>query len=145
MIDRIDANMDELRRQVTARRVPLRNGHHESNGRPLRTRADSRFTEFNIFVDLHLANLKQSDAMVWIIIWRHVDKRTGTAILTHARIGEAAGLQRRAVTNVIRRLAESGYIEVVRKGAADRSPSVFKPTLPPPQTGAPRCTPTGAP
>ncbi len=101
------------------------------NGKPKPRRWKNGFAEFNCLIDQHLASMKPTEAIVWMVIWRHTDRKSGKATLSYDRIGTAVGLKRRATINAVAALVEAGFLHVVTRGGPDHSANVYRPTLPP--------------
>lgn len=93
-------------------------------------RAGSRFPLLNAMVDQHIAKLKPSEFMVWMIIWRHVNQDTQLATIAHNTIADKAGLKRRAAIKAAKDLEAKGYLTVVTRGGPNGASNTYRPTIP---------------
>ncbi len=123
--------LDDMRSAALNRVAPSRNGH--SSGKP--KGKVNRFTIVNAMIDQHLAALKASDAILWLVLWRFVDSKSGTVTISHSRLAELAGMTRRGVVKAITRMTAAGYVKRVRKGGPDHSSNIYRLALPPAQLG----------
>ncbi len=89
-----------------------------------RSRKGRRFRVLNDFVDYTLARVPRTDAAVWLVLYR--DARNGLARTAQADLARRAGVCRRTVVRSIKRLRDSGLLELVRRGGLNRGPSVYR-------------------
>jgi DNA-binding transcriptional ArsR family regulator len=68
----------------------------------------------NAFVDRTLAKIKQTDAVVWLVLFRN--STGGNVTISQARIATLTGLGLRTVEGAIRRLKQAGLVRVERRG-----------------------------
>jgi hypothetical protein len=89
-----------------------------------RGKAGERFVVFNAFVDFTLADLSRGEVAVWLVLYR--DTRDGTARTSYDDIARRAGLNRRNVARVVRRLEARGLVKVVHRGGLGRGMSRYR-------------------
>lgn len=78
------------------------------------------------FVDFTLRGVDRNDLAVWLVLWRMGDARTGVACVSYPTIAERAGCSVRTIKRAVKRLKESGLVEVVRQGGFRRGVSRFR-------------------
>lgn len=83
-----------------------------------------RFESVNAFVDVALRHLGGADAKVWLVVWR--DVRQGVASVSNKELGLRSGHDERTVRRSVRRLVDSGWLEVVKRGGINRGASVYR-------------------
>lgn len=80
----------------------------------------------NAMVDHGSRTVSPTAVAVWLVLFRFVDARTGTAKVAHAAIAERLGLHRATVTRTIRELEAAGLARTVRQGGWQRGPSTYR-------------------
>ena len=83
-----------------------------------------RFALINGFCDRSMRSLSHVDALVWITLWRHADRRN-LARLAHSQIADAVGVHRTTVSRSIRRLIAAGLVRVHRRGGLRAGAAVY--------------------
>ncbi|MCD0459208.1 helix-turn-helix domain-containing protein [Roseiconus lacunae] len=90
--------------------------------KPKRNTAD-RFAVLNAFVDFTAAELRRSELLVWMTLYR--DTRNGTAATSQRDIAKRSGLNRKTVERSIASLVERGLLRVVYSGGFQRGPARY--------------------
>ncbi|WP_425400172.1 hypothetical protein [Aeoliella sp.] len=108
MTNRINADTDELRRQVINRRAPSR------NGKPKPKSKGNRFASINWFIDTQMATLTSSERSAWFVLWRA--ERNGVASVSHQEIATKCGVSRRQAITAVNGLIDKELIRRIEKG-----------------------------
>ncbi|MEN0109295.1 MAG: helix-turn-helix domain-containing protein [Planctomycetota bacterium] len=88
-------------------------------------RAAGRFGVLNRFAD-HGARLTDTTAQAcWWVLYRET-KPDGLATVSHQRIAECVGVDRKTVTRALGRLERARLLTVVRHGGWRRGPSTYR-------------------
>lgn len=93
---------------------------------PKRNTAD-RFAVLNTFVDFTAADLRRSELLVWMTLYR--DTRNGTATTSQRDIARRCGVTRKTVERAVESLVGRGLLRVVRSGGFRRGSASYV-TLP---------------
>lgn len=93
-----------------------------------------RFALLNTVVDEHIAGLRRSDLVCWLVLYRHA-RPDGTVTASIADLARRGGCSRRAVTSALRRLQAVGLLERQKRGTLAGGPSRWR--LLSPETDAP--------
>jgi hypothetical protein len=92
--------------------------------RRTRTSAPGRFHVLNAFVDLHLATMSNTAAVVWLILFRDT-KPNGQACTSQGDLARRAGVSSRTVRTALRTLIEARLVRVVRRGSVNQGAAVY--------------------
>jgi DNA-binding MarR family transcriptional regulator len=84
-----------------------------------------RFELLNAFWDRTARALPQTDALVWLALYRHA-RPDRTACVSFGRLAEMVGVTRRTVTRAIRRLRDGRLLKRAHRGGPDRGSNVYK-------------------
>ena len=88
------------------------------NAKSNRTSHGHRWAMLNGFVDFTAASLSQTDALVWLVLFRDAKGKTATTAQTY--IASRLKISRRTVVRSLDRLKKLGLITVVRRGGFNR-------------------------
>jgi len=94
-----------------------------TNKKPKRKTAD-RFTVLNAFVDFTANELKRSDLLVWLVLYR--DTRDGTARTAQRDIAKRTGLSRKTIERSVASLVRLGLLIVIHQGGFRRGASRYR-------------------
>lgn len=96
-------------------------------GQDRKAAARLRFQSLNTFIDAGLAEaeLTPAAALVWLVLFRFVDARTGLATVSTDRIAECTGLNRKTVTRSLSMLKRAKLVKVKAAGGINRGPSSY--------------------
>jgi hypothetical protein len=77
-----------------------------------------RFQVLNSFRDVgaRAAGLRPSERLVWLVLWSHVDARSGLARISYRALADKTGLGDRQVSRVVQELIARGFVEVDSRG-----------------------------
>lgn len=89
---------------------------------PKRKAAD-RFAVLNAFVDFSAAELRRSELLVWMTLYR--DTRNGTATTSQRDIAKRCGLNRKTVERSVTSLSRRGLLRVVYSGGFRRGAASY--------------------
>ncbi len=95
-----------------------------TNSNPRRQTAD-RFKVLNAFVDFSVADLRRSELLVWLMLYRET-KPDGIATAPQRMIAERCGLNRKTVERSIASLSKRGLLRVVYAGGYRRGTACYK-------------------
>ncbi len=84
-----------------------------------------RWAMLNDFADHGMAGLRPSDAAVWLALFRHA-RADGVATVSRSRIEAMTGVNRKTITASLRRLADAGWIALLRRGGPNGGIAVYK-------------------
>jgi hypothetical protein len=87
--------------------------------------ARGRFQCINAFLDATLRDLDRAEMTVWLLLWRDT-KPDGLARASQADLARRAGISDRTVRRALIRLHRRGLVIVVRRGALQAGPSVYR-------------------
>lgn len=89
------------------------------------------FSTFNAVVDGHIDRMGRSEALLWLMLWRFEDRKTGLVRVSMGTMAKLMGMSRRSVVTLISSLTEQGYLNRVTRGSSvDHSANVYRLTLP---------------
>lgn len=88
-------------------------------------RAAGRFGVLNRFADTGARLVDTTAQACWWILYRET-KPDGLATVSHQRIAECAGVDRKTVTRALSRLESARLLTVVRHGGWRRGPSTYR-------------------
>ena len=91
--------------------------------KPKRQTAD-RFKVFNAFVDFTAGELRRSELLVWLTLYR--DTRDGIATTSQRDIANRCGINRKTVERSIESLIGRGLLVVVRTGGFRRGSASYR-------------------
>lgn len=86
--------------------------------KPPKRNAADRFAVLNAFVDFTAADLRRSELLVWLTLYR--DTRNGTAATSQRDIANRTGLNRKTVERSVASLVRRGLLRVVYAGGFRR-------------------------
>jgi hypothetical protein len=86
--------------------------------------AGQRFRTLNAFVDFTAGGLRRNELLVWLILYR--DTRDGVARTSQADLARRAGVSKRTVIRVVRKLVDRGLLVVVYRGSIQQGPSGYR-------------------
>jgi DNA-binding MarR family transcriptional regulator len=84
----------------------------------------NRFAILNAFIDFTIADLRRSEMLVWLTLYR--DTRDGIASSSQQNIARRAGLSRKTVERAIKSLAKRGLLHLVHLGGLNRGSSRYR-------------------
>ena len=87
-------------------------------------KAAERWLMLNAFVDLTAWELKRSELLVWMTIFR--DSKDGIASSSQRNIAKRTGLARKTVERAVASLAECGLLLVVYPGGYRRGTAKYR-------------------
>lgn len=94
------------------------------NPKPKRQTAD-RFRVLNAFVDFTAAELRRSELLVWLMLYRET-KPDGIATAPQRMIAARCGVDRKTVERAIVSLTKRGLLRVVHPGGYRRGTARYK-------------------
>ncbi|TWT41527.1 winged helix-turn-helix domain-containing protein [Botrimarina hoheduenensis] len=101
-------------------------------------KAAGRFATLNRFVDTGARLVDTTAQACWWVLYRET-KPDGLATVSHQRVAECVGVNRKTVTRALRRLESARLLTVVRQGGWRRGPSTYRlhatPKRPKPTSG----------
>jgi hypothetical protein len=100
-------------------------------------RTAGRFGVLNSFADRGARLVDTTAQAAWWILFRETQP-DGLATVSHLRIAECIGMNRKTVTRALARLESAGLLIVVRQGGWQRGPSTYR------VYGAPKRPKTGS-
>jgi DNA-binding transcriptional ArsR family regulator len=108
-----------------------------------------RFGVLNGFVDRGAKLVDTTAQACWLVLFRET-QRDGLATVSHSRIAQCIGVDRKTVTRAVRRLTDAGLVTIKRHGGWGRGPSTYRvrgiPKLPRKEDSqVPPVVPSGAP
>lgn len=107
-----------------ARRHP--GARSEAVGAPTtKGRAAGRFGVLNRFADDGARLVDTTAQACWWILY-HETKPDGLATISHGRVADCIGVDRKTVTRATKRLEQAGLLTVVRHGGWRRGPSTYR-------------------
>ncbi|MDV6031343.1 MAG: transcriptional regulator [Phycisphaera sp. RhM] len=93
-----------------------------TGSKPKRSTAD-RFAVLNAFVDFSAAELRRSELLVWMTLYR--DTRKGTATTSQRDIAKRCRLSRKTVERSVESLVGRGLLRVVKPGGFRRGSASY--------------------
>jgi hypothetical protein len=106
---------------------PLQRTTRSNGKKPAKKKAKGRgdrFRVLNSFVDRTLRELRRNEIAVWLVLYR--DVRDGVANTSQVDIALRAGLGKRTVVRVIRRLVDKRLVQIVRRGGINSGASTYR-------------------
>lgn len=84
----------------------------------LKRESSRRFQALNKFRDIgaQAADLGPTERLAWLILWSHVDARTGLARLSYQGLAEKTGLSARQAKRVVATLLRRGFVTIENPG-----------------------------
>ncbi len=100
-------------------------GRGKAKGKPARRKTGDRFAVLNAFVDFTAAQLKRSETVVWLVLFRDT-KADGVAQTSQADLARRAGVNVGTVKRAVAGLRRRGLLTVVFRGSLRRGPSAYR-------------------
>ena len=100
-----------------------RNRDSSKSDKPKKQTRD-RFAVLNTFVDFSIQSLSRSEMAVWMVLYR--DTKDGIAATSQVDIARRAGIHRRTVCRVLKRLEKRGLLTVIYRGGLQRGMSKYR-------------------
>jgi hypothetical protein len=88
--------------------------------------AAGRFATLNAFVDVALKDLSRAEIAVWLVLYRDIKARDGSARASYDGLARRAGCDRRTVGRALRRLERLGLVQVMHRGGLGRGTSRYR-------------------
>jgi predicted transcriptional regulator len=79
----------------------------------------------NAFWDRTARGLPQTDALVWLALYRHA-RPDRTACVSFSKLAEMVGVSRRTVVRSIRQLRDGRLLKRVQRGGPDRGSNAYQ-------------------
>ena len=92
--------------------------------KPPKGRPGDRFKVLNSFIDFTLRSLRRNEIAVWLVLYR--DTKDGTARTSQSDIAKRAGIGKRTVVRMVKRLERRRLLRIVHRGGLNRGPSVYR-------------------
>src|SRR4051794_11015443 len=86
-----------------------------------------RFQRLNAFVDIGMtaADLTPAAMVVWFVLYRFVDAKTGLATVATDTIRERTGFNRKTVTRALSCLKKANLVKIKRSGGINRGATSY--------------------
>lgn len=93
---------------------------------PAKTSKAGRWHEFNTFVDVTLRTLTPSEVRVWVVLFRDLKAKSGTAKAGQLDIAKRTGLSERQVRYALAGLVKKKLVRVVVRGRLGSGASTYR-------------------
>jgi DNA-binding MarR family transcriptional regulator len=91
---------------------------------PIKKTTADRFKVLNAFMDYTAAELRRSELLIWMTLYR--DTRDGTASSSQQDIARRTGLSRKTVERGVKSLTDRELLRVVYRGGLNRGSSRYQ-------------------
>ena len=120
-------------RRATSTHEALRRTTAPREGQP-KPKADkgvrNSFQAYNAIVDGHVERMGRTEGLLWLMLWRFENRKTGLLQVSIGTIAKLSGLSRRSVIRSLGAMVEKGYLVKVKQGSTDHSSNVYRLALP---------------